>query len=132
MCVKVPVLQGTTSCCAAPGTSTINQSKGLVPLFRRDLVEHAVVDHQRAQFGKAGDVAITVIPANILVVIELARIKVLRRIVVDAADIERQSRVSRREVSRVTRYSGLVSSMTWNIDHDSMNIGCSLRCSDSS
>ena len=67
-------------------------------LFRCDLVEHGVVDHQPAFLRNAGNVTIAIIPADVLMTIKLARVKILRRIIVDPADIERQNRVSRGEI----------------------------------
>src|SRR5690242_11289191 len=82
-------------------------------LLRNYFVEHCVVDHHCAFLGKAGDVAITVLPTNVAVAIELARIEILRRIVVDAADIECKRGVARREIGRChsKERAGLVDNM---------------------
>ena len=60
--------------------------------------ETLIVDQQPAVGGRAGDVDVTVVPADVAMRIDAPGIKLLGRTVVDAADIERQGAVDRGEI----------------------------------
>ena len=76
-------------------------------LLGQDFVEQAVVEQQPSLRRNAGDVPVAVVPADILMRIELARIELLRGTVVDAADVEHQRAVGRGKiVSRSCRRTG--------------------------
>jgi hypothetical protein len=97
-----------------------------------DLVEFGVVEQQTAPLRQAGDVAIAVLPADIVSRIDLPGVEPLRRIVVHAANIEHQRAFYRGKLFGVMSRKALVSSMICTSVQLSENIGCSWRESSSS
>ena len=69
-------------------------------ILGQDVVEQAVVDQQPARGRNAGDIPVAVLPSDILMRIELARIELLRGTVVDAADVEHQGAIGHGEIVR--------------------------------
>jgi hypothetical protein len=73
---------------AALGTSANPYKCGQPLLLRHRVVEFSVVEQQTTLRRNAGDVLITMLPADIARIIDVTRIKLLGGVVIDAADIE--------------------------------------------
>ena len=61
---------------------------GLPLLLWHDIVEFSVVEQQTTLRRNAGDVLVTMVPADIAPGIDAARIELLGGAVIDAADVE--------------------------------------------
>jgi len=80
-------------------------------VVEHDFVKFGVVDQEPPAQRKAGHVPVAVSPPNIVVRIKFTGMKLLGRVVVDAADIERQRGVGGSQIVGVMPNSGLVSSI---------------------